>query len=307
MLRFLVYNNQKGRLVKTNDFPKGGWIFAYDLTNVEIDKLIRLGFEPSIIEDAMDYFEVPRFENVNGIRYLLTRYPIDSKAGETPTAPLLIALSDDYILTISHRKPEFLDDFAHDRRQLRPEHKMAALLTIIEVIIRQYEKRLLEIRRLLARYLSNVKNVTEEDLQQLVALEARLLDYDNALVPTAEALGMMLQNEVKRGLRKEEIETLEDLTQDLDQLARNVEYVLQTVQSVRSTHEALVGHRLNTTMKTLTAFTIILTIPTIVSGVFGMNTWLPLPPNYLSFVWAIFVIILATYAAVRWLINKGWL
>jgi len=307
MIKYLYSSGKEQKIEKLQKPRSGAWIFVYDITPEEVEKLISLGFDETIIEDATDYFEVPRFETIDGIQYLLTRYAVDAGGGDVPTAPILIALSDNYILTISHRKAEFLDDFVHGRRDIITTKHIDALLLMLDTIIKEYDKHLISIRRLLAKYLGNIKNVTENDLQRIVSLESQLLDYTNSLISTADALNVMLRSRRDLTLDQEDTEVLEDLTQDINQIISSVEYVSKAVQSVRSTHEALIGHKLNATMKTLTAFTIILTVPTIISGIFGMNTWLPFTTGPISFVIVMTIITIVAYVVMRWFAKNGWL
>lgn len=83
---------------------KGAWIFARDLSPDDFQHLVNLGFDEALLEDANDFFEVPRFEYVDGVNYLFTRSVVEAKGGELSTAPLLIAITDEYILTVSHKK-----------------------------------------------------------------------------------------------------------------------------------------------------------------------------------------------------------
>jgi magnesium transporter len=60
-------------------------------------------------------------------------------------------------------------------------------------------------------------------------------------------------------------------------------------------------------MKTLTAVTIIFTIPTIVSGIFGMNTWLPFTKGPHGFFTILFLIALISWLIFRHFEKKNWI
>ena len=64
---------------------------------------------------------------------------------------------------------------------------------------------------------------------------------------------------------------------------------------MRGATEAILTQNLNNTIKLLTALTIILTVPTVVSSLYGMNVPLPWAENANAF-WAILVLIFALVA-----------
>lgn len=293
---------------KIEEQRKGSWIMAYDVTPEDVEFLIGLGFDELLLEDANDYFEVPRFEYENGVNYLFTRYVVRAEGGELSTAPLLIAVSDKYILTVSHKKVEFLDDFASGRKgPFITTQKVKSIIMMIETIAQQYAKSIVSIRRTMLQHFGNVDSIKEQDIIDFVSLEGRVTDYSSALVPTETALIQMLKRKRTLELHEDDVDLVEDLVQDVAQLIENARGVLNTIQNVRDAHSSILANKLNRTMKTLTGVTIILTIPTIVASIFGMNTWLPFAKSPISFVSIILIIIIATLLMARWFRNSKWM
>lgn len=58
-----------------------------------------------------------------------------------------------------------------------------------------------------------------------------------------------------------------------------------TVEKLSDLYSSLVGNNLNDVMKTLTSITILLTVPTIIGGYWGMNTSLPFSDEPYAFWW----------------------
>ena len=307
MIHFL-YKSLRDRRVQKLEKPRpGSWVFSYNLSAEDIDKLIELGFDKDILEDSLDYFEVPRFEEHNGVNYFFTRYIVHRKDGQISTAPLLIAISDSHILTISHEKPEFLDDFAHGRKDIITTQKIKSFLIFIDSVVKNYEKSLIKIRREVLRFYGNIEEVGEEDIKRTVALESRLSDYLSALIPTNDAFSLMLRKGKILNLHEEDIEILEDLQQDTQQVISTAKNVSKTVQNIRSAHSDILAHKLNITMKTLTAVTIIFTVPTIISGIFGMNTWLPFSHGVRGFLIVMLIIVVLSWMLYIHFSRKNWI
>jgi len=307
MLKYYYNNSADQEITKIDELEQGSWIFGYDIDAEEIQKLLSLGFDGDIIDDALDYYEVPRFEAEKGINYLFTRYLVHAKDGELATAPLLIAISETAILTVSHAKPEFLDHFAHNRKSFVTSDKITTVFVMLETLIEQYEKSLIHIRRTILKYYGNIQHINEFDIKQIVALEDRLAGYLSALTPTLDALNTMVRRSENINLKDTDIQILEDLRQDVHQAISSTKNASKTVQNIRSAHSDILAHKLNNTMKTLTMVTILLTVPTIISSVFGMNTWLPFGDNASAFFIVLGIIIALSWVLYQYFKKNQWL
>ena len=67
-------------------------------------------------------------------------------------------------------------------------------------------------------------------------------------------------------------------------------FSLKRFRMCGSASEAILTNNLNNRIKTLTVLTILLTVPTIVSSLFGMNVPLPLEDNQYAFEFVIAVV-----------------
>ncbi|RLI96315.1 MAG: magnesium transporter CorA family protein, partial [Candidatus Aenigmatarchaeota archaeon] len=72
-------------------------------------------------------------------------------------------------------------------------------------------------------------------------------------------------------------------------------------------YSTVLSNNLNRIMKFLTSMTIILTIPTIISSIYGMNVGLPLQENPAAFFYIIFLILVMSSVMVVVFIRKGWI
>ena len=76
---------------------------------------------------------------------------------------------------------------------------------------------------------------------------------------------------------------------ELEQGLNTTKIQLKLVDNISNTFSAIVSNNLNNVMKILTSLTIVLTIPTIIGGIYGMNVKLPFAEHEYSF-WIIFAI-----------------
>ena len=78
---------------------------------------------------------------------------------------------------------------------------------------------------------------------------------------------------------------LNDLKVESTQARVMVKEASVTVEKLSDLYSSLVGNNLNDVMKTLTSITILLTVPTIIGGYWGMNTSLPFSDEPYAFWW----------------------
>jgi len=64
---------------------------------------------------------------------------------------------------------------------------------------------------------------------------------------------------------------------------------LRTIVNIRNAYSTIMTNNLNRVIKLLTALTIILNVPMIISSFYGMNIAMPLGSSSLALVWVIFI------------------
>ena len=76
---------------------------------------------------------------------------------------------------------------------------------------------------------------------------------------------------------------LRDILIELEQGLNTTKIQLKLVDNISNTFSAIVSNNLNNVMKILTSLTIVLTIPTIIGGIYGMNVKLLLQSMNIPF------------------------
>ncbi|CAC5591483.1 Magnesium and cobalt transport protein corA [Staphylococcus aureus] len=84
---------------------------------------------------------------------------------------------------------------------------------------------------------------------------------------------------------EEDEELLEDLIIENNQAIETTELHQGILESITTSYASLLSNDMNTIMKTLTLFTVLLTLPTLVFSFFGMNVPLPIDDHsYISWI-----------------------
>jgi len=77
---------------------------------------------------------------------------------------------------------------------------------------------------------------------------------------------------------------LEELEVDLEQQMGLSAIYRDLINNAMNAYDSIVGHNLNKVMKTLTSISLIVSVPTLIASLYGMNVGLPLESDPLAFV-----------------------
>ncbi len=269
----------------------GVWTHVVAPSPEELDQIVEIyGLDEAVVADINDIFEVPRFEQEGSISYFFTRYPYDVKDIDIETAPILFILGETFFITLAQQEVPFLQPFQDGKGDFATTQRTELFLEFLSALIVSYERKLTRIRKMVYRDMGRVRSIKARDIQRLVFLEQELNEVLSALVPMNTWLQQLTKGNYIQ-MFSEDRELLEDLLIANIQLIDSTKSILKTIQNIRTASEAILTQNLNNTIRMLTAFTIVLTIPTLVSSLFGMNVPVPLQESPLAF-WIILVIIM---------------
>lgn len=285
MLQFLRSTNRNLTIALQEDIKAGTWIRSERPSDDEKALLLEIGIDEDILADALDPHEVPRVELDHGWTYFITRLPDTDDEFNDFTTPILFAMGDKYIVTIS-RDPlgrlwqPFIEKVTSPTTQ-----KTKFFILMMETIVLQYQNRIARINRQMRATTDDVQKLNLSDIAKLTEQERKLNDYLDALIPTNAAIEKLLGGKLL-SLYDDDAELVEDLSVDLEQIISRCKSILRTIKNVRDSYRAVADTRLNETVQLLTVLTVTLTIPTMIAGIYGMNV--PIPGQGISWMfWAI--------------------
>lgn len=285
----------------------GVWTHVVAPTDEELATLVReYALDEAIIEDTKDFFEVPRFERSQGATYFFARYPSEEVKEDVDTAPVLIVMGESFVLTIAQIEVPCFEPFLSGKREVITTQKTKLFIQLVAALTSAFENKLVRTRRAVQKDKAKLRSIGPREISRLVHREHELNDLLSALVPMNDWLQQVTKSNYFQ-LYNEDIELMEDLMIANNQLIDSSKSILRTIQNVRSASEAILTSNLNVTIKTLTVLTILLTIPTIVASLYGMNVTLPLMDHAYAF-WLVIVLILMVVSLVVWFFKKiNWL
>ena len=281
----------------------GVWTHAVKPTVEEVKKLVEeYALDEAIVSDVEDFFEVPRLERSGGVSYFFTRYPFEQEKEDVDTAPLLIVMGESFVLTVAQEEIPQFKRFIEGKEVIHTTQKAKFFIQLMTALTTSFEKKLVSLRRSVHRDRAHLRHIGNREIVRFVNYEHELNDLIAAVVPTNSALQQITSGSYVQ-LYNEDIELMEDLMIANNQMVESARSVLKTIQNVRNASEAILTNNLNATIRTLTILTILLTIPTIVASLYGMNISLPLAEHPSAF-WLIVVFIVMAVSLVVWVFKR---
>lgn len=261
----------------------GTWVNMINPTVTEGEEIARkLDIDLQDLLAALDEEESSRVELEDGYTLILVDIPAteirhDKEAYNT--IPLGIILTSDVIITVCTEETPVLQAFINGRvKEFSTKKKLRFVYQILFRVSTLYQSHLRIIDKKRTEIEERIDYNTEDvDLIDLHALESTLVYFATSL----RANGVVLDR-LTRYKRLEQYPEDKDLLGDV--IVENRQAIEMTtiyrdiINGTRELMSSVLDNRLNNVMKTLTSVTLVMGIPTLVSGLYGMNVdsdWMP--------------------------------
>ncbi|MHC5269037.1 magnesium transporter CorA family protein [Enterococcus sp. LJL98] len=219
------------------------------------------------------------------------------------TYPLsLIITPDQKIITVSKQPPlffQFLKEHLFPENDLQPA--MNIFLQALWRLVTAYNHSLKKIKLQLDELERQIQVSTEnKQLYQLLNLQKSLVLFEAATAANHKTLTVLAQTK-KFKEQHAYHRHLHDILVEIRQAMTSVQIQLQLVEQMNTTFSAVVSNNLNNVMKILTSLTIVLTIPTIIGGIYGMNVSIPFAEHRYAFLFISLLTVFLCALAIRYL------
>ncbi|MGL4642598.1 MAG: magnesium transporter CorA family protein [Cetobacterium sp.] len=287
---------------------KNTWIHLSNPTEEEI-KVVTNSFDipEEHIRAALDEEEKARLEIDDDIILVIIDVPIHDENNRCSftTVPLGIILLKDHILTVSTVKLSLIEEFVQGR--IKSFFTFKKTRFILQMLFRNstyfllYLKQIGRISDNIERQLKN--NLRNQELMLLLELEKSLVYFTTSLKSNEAVLERMMRTEIVKRY-PDDLELLEDVIIETKQAIEMANIYSSILSGTRDAFSTVMSNNLNIVMKKLTSITIVFAIPTVVSGLWGMNVGgVPFASDTYGFLWVVLVAI-ACGIFITWILFK---
>ncbi|WP_086285710.1 magnesium transporter CorA family protein, partial [Candidatus Enterococcus wittei] len=123
------------------------------------------------------------------------------------------------------------------------------------------------------------EKTSKKNLLLLSDLETGIVFFMSASKQNVVLLEQIRTHAFRKKLTEFEREELEDALIEAQQVVEMIQITSEILHQLSGTYNNILNNNLNDTMRILTVLSVLLTIPTIITGFFGMNMPLPLENN----------------------------
>ena len=280
-----IYKHYEGEpgLHVLQDIERESWVMLIDPTQEElyqISESYRIDIDD--LKAALDPEERSRLENEEDYTMILVNIPVvedDNGKRWYETIPLGIYITKKIVFTVCLEETNILGQFVDG---LVPEFYTYMKTRFVYQILYNNAVLFLHYLRIIDQRANQIEDVLLEtsrnkDLIQLYDLEKCLVYFTTSLKSNEVVLEKLRKH---IGLRhyEEDQELLEDVIIENKQ-AMEMTYIYHNIlRSTMSLFGSIIDNNLNQSMKFLAAVTIIVELPTMISGLFGMNVKLSCMP-----------------------------
>lgn len=302
-----IFKNTPTGLTRLDAAAPNSWVHAVNPENGEIARLRdEFGVPESFIAAALDADELARIDREDEIRLIILLVPyVYADPNDVPydTVPLGIILTRDHLITICRKELPFITDFSvkaakpistAKRNRLVLQLFYSTAQTYL-TYLRQIDLAVESVQRKLQRSLKN------NELLELLRFQKSLTYFRTGL----ELNGIMMRRLQKTGIFEtypDDEELLDDVLVENAQATEMTKISGDILSQMMDAFASLISNNLNDVMKILAVATIILSIPTVLASLYGMNV--PLPGQNL--VWSFAVIVLVSLGVSAALLFVFW-
>lgn len=305
MLRYFVKRSQGEEFEVVQSPPAHGvWVYGQKVDRSDVSNLAnRYGLDKNIIGDLFDAAELPRIELSDSKEYIFLRLPQRTRKGRVITHPILAVVGTNNFFVLSSNDGLPSTELIKKGLSVGSSQvaglllgTMAALLVIYDDLIDQTAETIKDTGRRLKTH-----EVTNNDLIHFVVVEDNLNEYKMNLSAILGVVRRLHENKQEL-FTKSDREALNDIILHVEQLLVSVDTYAKRVENIRNAYITIANNNLNTRIKILTGITLLVTLPNVIYGMFGMNVGIPLselPLAWTIVVVASLVVVFLTYIIAR--------
>ncbi|WP_125588883.1 magnesium transporter CorA family protein [Companilactobacillus jidongensis] len=215
------------------------------------------------------------------------------------TLPVSFAIKDDQLFLFTNNDTHYLVDYItkadnHFTGDL-DDRIWEIIFNTFDQVTSDYNDRMSEINQDRNKIQEHIKHSrsSKNQILELAGLEDLITYISTAIngnFNVVKQIEIISSGKIQNiSLSKKSKEHLHDSIVEIEQIRDQASLSSDIIDRVSNTYNNILNNQTNTTMKVLTVYTIVLSIPTIVSGFYGMNMKLPVADKWWSWFFSLIV------------------
>lgn len=292
----ILKSTERG-LQTVDEITEGSWVNVIAPGADEVARLHQeLGIPQDFLTYPLDVDERPRTEKEDGVVLIILRIPyFQGETEDIPytTMPIGIVLNDRVVVTVCRTENGVTEGLVAGRvKGLHTSKRNRFVLQLFYSAAIRYLSHLREINNVVERLEDRLQlSMKNEELLELLKYQKSLVHFATAL-RSNELMMERLQKSQLFQTYPDDADLLEDVLTENQQAIEMVGIANNILSQMMDAFASIISNNLNVVMKFLTSVTIVLSLPTMIASLYGMNVGLPLqdsPHAFLLIMAACFV------------------
>jgi magnesium transporter len=240
-------------------------------------------FHPLDLDDCLSRIQRPKIDEYEDYLFILLHFPLFSKeARVTVPSQVSIFIGKDYLVTLHSGSLKPLAKLFRDC-QLNEEARQGNMKSSGYLLYRITDRLTDYCLPIADKIMGNLERVeddlfdrrTPDPIEDLGELRRDIISFRRIIWPMRAVIGS-LERKTKRYTRREDMEVYwGDLVDHVDKIWDILDECKEIIEGLHDTGAFLASHHLNEVIRIFTVAAVVLLIPAIIVGIYGMNIGLP--------------------------------
>ena len=286
---------ENGKEVLRNDYEdisgieieSGSWIHISNPTADIINRVCELtSMSNELLLCALDDEESARVDTDDGDTLIVLDTPlaIDESNANYTTVPFIIGYNRSYYVTICKHDVPLINDLFRKVKVIEPHKHVRLTLYFVNVLASIFITFLKRINTHTENLETKLRTSTKnKELLELMDTNKTLVYFSTALNADKGVLSRLLRSQTYKKFESD-FDLMEDTQVEMDQAIEMCSIYRNILSGMMDAFASIINNNMNVIMKTLTVVTIIISLPTLVASIYGMNVNdMPLAENKFGF------------------------
>jgi magnesium transporter len=270
------------------------------------------------LEDVLSDTQLSKLERNKNYLYLALQFPELHKTTRDVFVERDIHcfLASDFIVIINKENLEYLKEFNQQKNEiLNYDHNpYNVFYEMLDFCTKKAYRKIVYFKNQISELEKDIFNFgnnprdAKDLIRDILNNKRNIINCLSIMLPLKEVIVEMSSKQTSV-IDKNGLEELDDTLDKLKKIINNLINYKEQMNLLAETNEAMIARNTNEVIKVLTVISLIVLIPTIITGFFGMNIWIgwdPSVPNYVQLIAITLSILISTILAFIWMKKKKW-
>ncbi len=270
------YKTVNGRIEEIKEYEEGCWVNCIAPDEDEVDYLLDFfDIPPELLRSALDEEESAHIDSEDDTTLIIIDVPVVEKVSGSitySTMPIGIMITSRNVITVSLKESTILTEFSEGVvRNVMTNYKTHFVLHIMLRMATKYLQYLKQIDKISNRIERSLrKSAKNKELNQLLDVEKSLVYFSSSLKSDEITLERIMRGRYIK-LYEEDQDLLEDVLIEIKQAVDMTATYLNILNGTMDVFASIISNNLNVIMKIQASLTLLVSVPTVISGIYGMN------------------------------------